>query len=251
MKWNAALYDGKHGFVSALGQSIAELANVGEGDNVLDVGCGTGDWCQQFAEKGANVTGVDASNEMIDTAKQKYPALNFTCMDAAHMNFNQNFDIVFSNAALHWMKDAEKVLGKITQALKLGGTFVAEFGGKYNCLTIRESMLAECEEQGYSITTDDFPWYFPSIGEYTALMEKVGLDVTYAQHFERSTLLDGEQGVAQWVRMFGGAITSKIPPVELESFLTNVQKRTESKLYRDGNWYADYWRIQVIGVRKM
>ncbi|MGL4820558.1 MAG: class I SAM-dependent methyltransferase [Bacilli bacterium] len=251
MVWNANLYDGKHGFVSELGSSIVSVAAVKEGEHVLDVGCGTGDWCQHFYEIGAQVTGFDSSPEMIEQAKEKYPHVQFHCVDATDIQWNKEFDVVFSNAALHWMKDAKRVVENIYAALRFNGRFVAEFGGKYNVQTIINAVLAESDECGYAITKEDLPWYFPSVGEYATLLESAGFTVAMSQHFQRMTTLDGDRGVAQWVEMFGPSLLSKVPIDQRTAFVNAVQKRTEEVLYREGTWYADYWRIQVVAIKEV
>jgi hypothetical protein len=90
------------------------------------------------------------------------------------------------------------------------------------------------------------PWYFPSVGEYATLLERIGLEVTYAALFERLTALDGETGMRNWVQMFGRSILEQIPPDSRDDFVGQVEDRTRSTLYRDGNWFADYRRLRVV-----
>src|SRR5699024_7008855 len=99
-------------------------------EKILDIGCGTGDLTKKIAEKGAIPTGIDASSEMIETAKQKYPDITFIKADATSYRSDEKFDAVFSNAALHWMTDPEEVIQTIASALSPGGRFVAVFGVK-------------------------------------------------------------------------------------------------------------------------
>jgi trans-aconitate methyltransferase len=100
------------------------------GERILDVGCGTGALTAEIAGKGAETLGVDLSEEMISQARKKFPALNFEALDARELRFSEQFDAVFSNAVLHWIPEAERVIAGVSKALKSGGRFVAEFGGK-------------------------------------------------------------------------------------------------------------------------
>ena len=100
------------------------------------MGCGTGDLANDISALGASVLGVDASTTMILAAQQKYPAITFQTMEATAMHFSQHFDAVFSNAALHWMKEPDVVIENVYDALKNGGRFVAEMGGQGNIASI-------------------------------------------------------------------------------------------------------------------
>src|SRR5277367_806312 len=183
---------------------LLELLDAQPGERVLDLGCGTGTMAAQIAETGAIVTGTDRSAEMIRQAREKYPALKFTVMDARELEFAGPFDAVFSNAALHWIKEPELVIEGIASCLGPGGRFVAEFGGKGNIGTL----IAACESAWKnSAPTEKMPnpWYFPSLAEYAGLLEKHGFEVTFASLFDRPTPLeDGERGLQNFLEMFGG-----------------------------------------------
>ena len=131
-KWDAGLYDDKHSFVWKLAAGVLELLDAKPGERILDLGCGTGHLTAKIAETGAQVVGVDRSPEMIRQAKDRYPSLHFEVMDAREIALDGNFDAVFSNATLHWIKEPERVIVGIKKLLRPGGRFVAEFGGKGN-----------------------------------------------------------------------------------------------------------------------
>src|ERR1700760_4234824 len=130
MKWNAELYDNKHTFVSQYGESVLELLAVKAGERILDLGCGTGDLAKQIQQSGAEVVGIDASPDMVAKAKNKFPELDLSVMDATSFHFDEPFDAVFTNATLHWIKNADAVISNVYNSLKPGGRFVGEFGGK-------------------------------------------------------------------------------------------------------------------------
>ncbi|WP_434801659.1 class I SAM-dependent methyltransferase [Robertmurraya yapensis (ex Hitch et al 2024)] len=248
--WNANLYDGRHNFVSQFGQSLVELLAPKPGERILDLGCGTGDLANQIYENGVDVVGVDSSVNMVEQAKNKYPDINFIVEDATSLEYNSEFDAVFSNATLHWVKPPIKALLGIYDSLKPGGRFVAEFGGKGNVQTISNGILFEIEAAGFEFKKAHFPWFYPSIAEYSTLMEEVGFRVTFAQHFDRPTPLDGDDGLKNWIQMFGNQLFTGVPEDIQEDIIKKVENRLKGALYTDGQWVADYKRIRVIGIKE-
>ncbi|MGP7817147.1 class I SAM-dependent methyltransferase [Niallia sp. 01092] len=248
--WNANLYDSNHRFVSKYGNDVVELLAPKKGERILDLGCGTGDLAKKLADFDVDIVGVDKSESMISQAISKYPTIPFFVQDATELEYDHEFDAVFSNAALHWMKKPQEVLACIYKSLKKGGRFVAEFGGKGNVQSITDGTMQSMKKAGLQLTPDQFPWYFPSIGEYTTLMEKEGFRVTYAHHFDRPTKLDGEDGLKTWIRMFGHDFFSGVEEDLQQRIIATTVHDLKDTLYKDGNWIADYKRIRVIGVKE-
>jgi len=192
--WNPSLYDSAHSFVWKHGQSLLELASVRDGERVLDLGCGTGHLTAKLAEAGARVLGVDKSPEMVVQAKATYPHIAFDVTDALTLPFDNEFDLVFSNATLHWVKPPKKAAAGIARALKPGGRLVLEMGGKGNIAKITSALFKAMADAGRPVTNGENPWYFPSVSEYSTLLEAKGLEVVYAVLFDRPTTLEGEGG---------------------------------------------------------
>src|SRR4051812_20442971 len=167
--WNPKLYDDKHAFVWQQAADLLDLLAPQPGERILDLGCGTGHLAAKIANTGAKVVGLDASQEMIAQALLSYPQVEFIIDDARWLPFNQEFDAVFSNATLHWIPDAGLVVESIARALKTGGRFIAEFGGKGNIRHVIHAMA----EASLAVTGKRLPnpWYFPSIAEYSVLLE--------------------------------------------------------------------------------
>ncbi|WP_338448452.1 methyltransferase domain-containing protein [Niallia oryzisoli] len=251
-QWDANLYDNKHAFVSKLGSDLIDLLAPQKGEDILDLGCGTGDLAMKLFDFGANVTGVDQSENMIHTAKNKYPFIQFIVQDAVNLNYHHEFDAVFSNATLHWVKPPKQALQGIFNGLKHGGRFVAEFGAKGNVKTITDEIIKAIKRFGFEYKMEHFPWYYPSSGEYTSLMEEVGFEVVFAQLFERPTSLEGEYGLKNWIEMFGNSLFEGIPETSKREIITNVEQRLMPDLYNQEAqcWVADYKRIRVIGMKK-
>ncbi|MEG4089567.1 methyltransferase domain-containing protein [Microcoleus sp. Pol12B4] len=248
--WNSALYEQNHAFVWQYGESLLNLLAPKAGEQILDLGCGTGQLTEKIAQSGVFVQGIDSSLSMIYTAKFNYPHINFSVADARIFQVEEPLDAVFSNAVLHWIKQPDAVINCVEKALKPGGRFVAEFGGKGNVEAIVRALLSVLSEIGYQQPEALNPWYFPSIGEYAGLLEKQGFEVGYAVLFDRPTSLEGgNAGMVNWIEMFAGAFLSGLSDDVRSQVMNSVEERLRPMLYRDGNWIADYRRIRVVAVK--
>lgn len=247
--WNSTLYDNAHAFVWQYGKALLELLAPQPGEQILDLGCGTGHLTAEIAQAGAAVLGLDADRSMLQQAQQHYPHLRFELADARSFDVTDAVDAVFSNATLHWIKDADAVITRVRCALKLGGRFVAEFGGKGNIGAIAAATTQALKELGYSNAADLNPWYFPSLGEYTQRLEQQGFEVRYGVLFDRPTALEGGRvGLENWLRMFAHRILAHLPDEEQILVIRRVETLLEPTLYRDGTWWADYRRLRIVAI---
>jgi len=248
--WDTTLYEGKHAFVWQYGEDLLQLLNAKAGERILDLGCGTGQLTEKIADSGAEVMGIDNAAPMIEKAKANYPHIQFAVADARDFQVEQSFDAVFSNAVLHWVNEPDSAIRCIWQALKPGGRFVAEFGGKGNIRAIASSLYTVLEANGCASPEKMSPWYFPSIGEYATRLEQQGFDVIYAVLFDRPTPLeDGDAGIANWIRMFAGGFLAEFPAAEQTRLIQTIEHRLKPTLYRDGTWIADYRRIRLVAIK--
>src|ERR1035438_504053 len=245
-QWDAVQYDAKHAFVYEKAKGLVELLAPKPGERILDLGCGTGALTAEIAEGGAQILGVDQSEEMISQARKKFPALKFEVSDARELRFTAEFDAVFSNAVLHWIPEAEQVVSGVARALKPGGRFVAEFGGKGNIQRLVEgfhrafSALRMEEPDGVS------PWFYPSIAEYAELLERHGLELREALLFERPTVLEeGERGISNWIRQFRQTFIEKMGNENAQPWIQEVERQCRSDLFRGGSWELDYRRLRI------
>jgi len=180
---------------------------------------------------------------MLEQARRKYPQLSFVQADARDFRFDEPFDGVLSNAALHWILPPERVVACVARALKPGGQFVAEFGGKGNIRLIVAALEHAAAALGERFV---HPWYFPGVGDYATLLERAGLEVTFATLFDRPTPLEGEAGLRDWIAMFAGDLLNTVGPVRREAFFEHVEAALRPVLYRDGTWIADYRRLRIV-----
>jgi len=248
--WDASLYNAKHNFVWKFGSDLVSLLDPRAGERILDLGCGTGHLTAQIAESGAQVVGVDRSAEMVAAARAAYPNLKFEISDARQLKFRDEFDAVFSNATLHWIHEPELVLQRIWKALRPGGRFVAELGGKGNIRVMQDAFDAALVELGASKAGEVQPWYYPSVSEYSTVAEKNGFEVRFITLFDRPTVLaDGPAGLGNWIVMFAGDYLAKAGEVKREEFLGRVEEMLRPKLFRDGQWWCDYRRLRLVAYK--
>ncbi|MFD0710828.1 methyltransferase domain-containing protein [Paenibacillus sp. GCM10027626] len=250
--WNPELYDNKLGFVAQYGKGVVELLQPKAGETILDLGCGTGDLSVEIAKSGAKVVGMDLSKEMIEQAREKYDGVEFIVGNAESFVHEITYDAVFSNAALHWMKNSAPVIQAVHRALKPGGRFVAELGGKGNVESV-VSTITDVLTQDYGIDADQRnPWYFPSLGEYSSLLEQAGFRVIYAVHFDRPTKqADGEAGLSHWLHGFAGDdFFSDFSQADKEQVFEKISARLKDELYADGSWYVDYRRLRFVALKE-
>jgi trans-aconitate methyltransferase len=249
-QWNANLYDSKHKFVSQLATETVELLSPKVGERILDIGCGTGHLTQDIASYGAEVLGIDSAETMILQARENYPDLQFAVMDAINLEFKGEFDAVFSNAALHWIKQPEKVIAGVWKSLKPKGRFVAEFGGKGNINLIQTALNKAIYTENSAFKEAVNPNYFPSIAEYGSLLEKQGFELTFATLFARPTPLDGESGIVNWLKMFRNSVLDSFAEDAQARILANVEEQLRPKLYQNGTWFADYRRLRIVAIKE-
>ncbi|MEK3725000.1 class I SAM-dependent methyltransferase [Paenibacillus sp. FSL H8-0034] len=247
-KWDADHYDSNISYVSRLGKGVVGLLEPKHNERILDLGCGTGDLVQEIVQLGADCMGIDGSEEMIAQARSKYPALRFAVADGHTFRVEESFDAVFSNAALHWMTEPERVIQSVRLALRDHGRFVAEFGGKGNIGAIAQAISEVLGTWGIDAGKLN-PWYFPAIGTYSALLEKHGFEVRSMEHYDRPTPLDGGvNGLRYWLDAFAGMFFVNLDPEQREEAYVRCEQLLHAQLFDGERWIADYRRLRFAAA---
>ena len=249
MNWNATLYDQKHSFVAQYGEDVLGWLDPQEGENILDVGCGTGTLTAKISEAGASVIGIDASPEMIAKAKTAFPDIHFFVMDATDFSFSKPFDAAFSNATFHWIKDQGKAIQCIYNNIRGGGRFVYEMGAKHNIENIHDALKKVLTDEGFEDNTRIELNYFSSAAKQAALLERAGFTIAKIIQFERSTELTGEDGMKNWIIQFCQAFFRLIPAEKVELIINKAVAILKETNYENGKWYADYKRLRVKAIK--
>jgi len=243
--WDPDRYARNARFVSDLGMPVVELLAPRAGERVLDLGCGDGALTEHLVALGCEVVGVDASAEQVRAACERGLDARVTSGEA--LAFENEFDAVFSNAAMHWMRNAEAVIAGVHRALRPGGRFVAEFGGHGCVRTIVAALEAALARRGVDGAGRN-PWFFPTDTDYAARLRAGGFEVRSIALIPRPTVLPGD--VSGWLETFAENFVTALPPPERPAFIAEVTEALRPRLCgADGRWTADYVRLRFAAAR--
>jgi trans-aconitate methyltransferase len=239
--WEAENYAKHAHFVPVLGQPVLDLLNPRPGERILDLGCGDGVLTEKIAASGAIVVGIDAAPGMIDAARKR--GLDVQLMDGSALTFEQEFDAVFSNAALHWMKsDPDAVIAGVARALKPGGRFVAEMGGHGCVAAITVAIIAVMGRYGID-ARPLIPWYFPTVDDYRQRLERQGFNVDYIELIPRPTPLPTD--MAGWLEVFAASFFRRLADHQRAAARDEVIDLLRVVLCDEqGRWTGDYMRLR-------
>jgi trans-aconitate methyltransferase len=243
--WDPAVYASNARFVSDLGSPVVALLNAQPGERILDLGCGDGVLTQKLVDLGCEVVGVDSSAAQVAAAKAL--GLDARLLDAETLPFREEFDAVFSNAVLHWIKQADPMIASVSRSLKSGGRFVAEFGG-YGCVQkIRVALIQALNRRGLDGASRD-PWYFPTPDDYSRRLEQAGFRVETIALIPRPTRLPAD--IIGWIETFGNSFMYDLESGERAAYLDEVRAALEPELRAaDGSWIADYVRLRFAATK--
>jgi len=239
--WNAEGYEKNARFVSDLGaEALAWLAPKA-GERILDLGCGDGALTAIIVGSGAEVVGVDASENLLSAAKAR--GIDARRADGHALTFDREFDAVFSNAALHWMTEPERVLQGVARSLTPGGRFVAEFGGHGNVAAVITAMRSAA----FAFNGDAAlagPWFFPTPAEYSDLLRAHGFAVDRIELRPRPTPLP--TGMEGWLGTFRKVFFDQFDETTKKAALNHAVGLLQHSLCdKSGQWTADYVRLRV------
>lgn len=239
--WNAERYARNARFVSDLGAPLLDLLAPRPGETILDLGCGDGALSLSIAESGARVVAVDAAADMVAAARAR--GVDAHVMDGEALTFEGQFDALFSNAALHWMRNPDAVITGMRRALKPGGRLAAEFGGGDNVATVKAALIDGLNRRGLD-GMSFVPWYFPSDREYRARLEDQGFNVDEIALIPRPTALPGP--IEDWLDTFCESFLFALPECDRGALKAEVADAVRPRLCdENGCWSVDYVRLRV------
>jgi trans-aconitate methyltransferase len=245
--WHPEVYASNARFVSDLGQPVVDLLMPRPGERVLDLGCGDGVLTRRLVELGCEVVGADASVELVAAARTL--GLDARVVDGHALAFHDEFDAVFSNAALHWMRDAPRVIAGVYRALRAGGRFVAECGGHGCIATIHRALIDSLDTRGHDGRAAS-PWYFPTADDYRDQLTAAGFAADFIALFPRPTPLPGYN--LGWLDTFSESFTRVLPQSERTAYLHEVRERVQPALCdAAGVWTADYVRLRFVAIKRL
>jgi trans-aconitate methyltransferase len=245
--WDPERYARNARFVSDLAAAVVDLLAPEPGEKILDLGCGDGVLTAKLAAIGCVVIGVDGSSAQIEAARKL--GLDARVMDGEKLSFHGEFDAVFSNAALHWMRNPEAVISGVWRALRPKGRFVAEFGGHGCVAKIKKALVGALNRRGLDGEAA-VPWYFPTVEEYSMLLKSAGFSVTTIALIPRPTPLPGD--VTGWLETFGESFTACLPLAERASYIDEVRETLHAEIADSkGVWTADYVRLRFAAIKQV
>lgn len=243
-RWDPERYRRNASFVPELGREVLEWLMPVRGERILDLGCGDGALTAVLAQI-CTVVGVDRSAEQVEAARRR--GLDVLLVDGTQLAFDAEFDAVFSNAALHWMRDADAVIAGVWRSLKPGGRFVAEMGGAGNVAAVITALERVLQRRGADTRATN-PWYFPSPEEYRAKLARHGFTVTRMQLLPRPTLLPGP--LSDWLDTFAESFLALVPGEDRQAVKAEVEDALRDLLFdAQRGWTADYVRLRFAAVK--
>ena len=223
---------------------------------VLDLGCGDGSLTCQIADLVADgeVVGIDASKGMIEVAKSKEQNnLKFLNLDINHLDFESEFHVVFSNAALHWVKDHTLLLKNVHRALIAGGRLRFQFAGHGNCANLYEVVQPLMEQDDYKPHFSDFvwPWFMPPVEDYQRLAETSGLRGIRVWCENADRYFPDADAMIQWIDQPSLVpFLNHLPASIKQSFRDQVvSQMIEITQQKDGRCFETFRRINVSAQR--
>nr|WP_300304206.1 methyltransferase domain-containing protein [uncultured Anaerostipes sp.] len=239
------------------GNHLIEELNLKGGETILDLGCGDGVLTARLAGMvpEGRVTGIDASQGMIRTARQNEKEnLEFLCMDISQMEFHESYDIIFSNAALHWIPDHKNLLKRSWKALKPGGMLLWNFAGEGNCKNFFEEVRAKIKEEKYKKYFQDFqwPWYMPAVSEYRKLTESCDFTEIEVSEENRDTYFENAEALIGWMDQPSLVpFMKRLPDREGKEFRQEmIEKMLRETVQPDGRYLEAFRRIHLRARKK-
>jgi trans-aconitate methyltransferase len=243
--WDPATYARNARFVSDLGSPVLELLAPKPSERILDLGCGDGVLTKKLADLGCEVVAVDSSVPQIEAARKL--GLNAHTISGEDLPYKDEFDAVFSNAVLHWIKRADLMIAAVYRSLKPGGRFVAECGGHGCVHKIRTALVQSLDRRGLDGEAR-VPWYFPTPGDYATKLEQAGFRVDSIALIPRPTPLPGD--IIGYLETFALNFFQGFSDEARNDYLQEVRMVLEPQL-RDANgtWVADYVRLRFAATK--
>tara|TARA_B100000678_G_scaffold174388_1_gene145436 strand:+ start:366 stop:1160 length:795 start_codon:yes stop_codon:yes gene_type:complete len=253
-KWDAQEYEKHSQGQQKWARELIEKISLNGTENVLDLGCGDGKVTAEISKlvRKGSIIGIDNSAAMIKLATDRhsaaiYPNLSFKEMDAGNLKFDDRFDLIFSNAVLHWVKDQKPVIKGMFKSLKHGGRVLLQMGGKGNAAEIVEVLSElQTEKKWHTYFNGfDFPFYFPGKNEYEALLLDCGFTLNRIELIPKKMDHAGITALKGWIRTTWLPYTERVPEEKRERFIDIVSKKYIERYSANSNGIINVQMVRL------
>lgn len=232
-------------FVHAIGRDLLQLLAPRKGERVLDLGCRDGYLTEAIANLGADVLGLEWGEEMVAATRLRGLAAEVGRGD--RLSFENEFDAVFSIAALHWLPDGEAVARGVYRALVPGGRFVAEMAAAGDMARLRECLRTTAQAHG--VDPAGLPrFHQPTVAGQAAILEAAGFTVRLLQLFDRPVRLPVD--LLEWLESLSIPYFASLEKAEREAAMRGVKAEMEP-IMRDSNgqWMCEFVRLHFVAEK--
>ncbi len=255
-KWDATDYEKYSKSQQLWARELIHKLNLKGDESVLDIGCGDGKVTAEIASllDSGEITGIDSSSEMIALAKSNFPNsiyknIHFRLADASKLPFENKFDVVFSNAVLHWIQDHRPVLNGILNSLKKGGIALLQMGGQGNAEAVLDVLgeLIRTDEWCEYFKGFDFPYAFYSPNEYKNWIRQIGFKERRVELIPKDMIHRGREGLEGWIRTTWLPYTQRIKEDNRNRFIEQIAENylKENPADEFGNVHIKMYRLEV------
>ena len=259
--WDPADYVANSAAQHSWAQELIAKLNLKGHERILDVGCGDGRVTAQLAKalSSGTATGVDSSEEMLRFARAAFPASNhpnlrFVQQDARQLDFDEPFDVLVSNAALHWVDDHPAFLRRAAHCLKAGGRLVISCGGKGNARDVFVALRKTIRLQRWRDYFRDLaaPYFFHSPEEYEQWLPATGFEPRVVRLANKDTCFHGPANLTAWLRTTWLPYTQRVPAPQRDAFISDIVERYTARNPADESARVTVRmvRLEIDAVRK-
>lgn len=234
------------------GNSLISELSLSGNEEILDLGCGDGGLTEQLAQLVPNgrILGIDASEGMIATAQKRVKSnLAFMQMDINTLDFENRFDVIFSNAALHWVNDHEKLLKNSFRALKDKGVILWDFAGDGNCSNFFAVVREKIQSEKYKQYFNDFewPWYMPTKTDYEKILAHSDFSTYSITEINRDRFFSNTDEMVKWIDQPSIVPFIRLVPDEMKADFRDdiIKSMLERTLQADGTCFETFRRIHI------
>jgi trans-aconitate methyltransferase len=230
-KWNAVDYAKSSSVQQQWARELIRKLNLKGNESLLDIGSGDGKVTAEIASllPNGSVMGIDSSKDMIVLAQRMYPRdafinLQFQREDANNLPFENEFDVIFSNATLHWILDHRPVLRGVFASLKRGGKVLLQMGGRGNAGEVMAALKRIILREEWRKYFDGFSFSYGFYGsdEYRMWLHEAGLDAKRVELIHKDAAYQGRSGFESWIRTTWLPYTQQVPEEKRELFISQL-----------------------------